>query len=431
MDTESLLMERRMTAAEAVKMVKSGQRVFVSGNASTPFVLLDALAERAPELTDVEVVHVLQLGEDPFLRDDLIGCIRHNSLFVGPAERTAVNEGRGFYIPIHLHAIPYLFGRDRFHIDVAMVHTSPPDEHGYLSLGVEVVTSKRAVEVADQVIALVNPRMPRTLGDTFIHLSEVDMVVEHEADLPTLEPVSFGDTEDRIAQIIAAMIPDGATIQMGIGAIPNAVLNRLKTKQDLGIHTEMLTTGMIPLIESGVFTGKHKNINKGKVVCTFAMGTPELYAYVRNNPIFEFHPVEYVNDPTVIAQHDHMVAVNSAIEIDFTGQVCSDSIGTYIYSGFGGQVDFIRGSAHSEGGIPIIAMPSTAKDGTISRIVPVLKSGAGVVTSRADVHWVVTEYGAADLFGKNLHERTEELINIAHPDFRGVLSDAARERNLL
>jgi len=279
MNTESLLMERRMTAPEAVKMVKSGQRVFVSGNASTPFILLDALAERAPELTDVEVVHVLQLGEDPFLRDDLVGCIRHNSLFVGPAERAAVNEGRGFYIPIHLHAIPYLFGRDRFHIDVAMVHTSPPDEHGYLSLGVEVVTSKRAVEVADKVVALVNPRMPRTLGDTFIHLSEVDMVVEHEADLPTLEPVSFGDTEDRIAQIIAAMIPDGATIQMGIGAIPNAVLNRLKTKQDLGIHTEMLTTGMIPLIESGVFTGKHKTINKGKVVCTFAMGTPELYGY--------------------------------------------------------------------------------------------------------------------------------------------------------
>jgi acyl-CoA hydrolase len=246
-----------------------------------------------------------------------------------------------------------------------------------------------------------------------------------------LQPAEFGDTEDRIAQIVTGMIPDGATMQMGIGAIPNAVLNRLKNKRDLGIHTEMLTTGMIPLIESGVVSGLRKTINKGKVVCTFAMGTPQLYEYVRDNPIFEFHPVEYVNDPQVIAQHDTMVAVNSAIEIDLTGQVCSDSIGTYIYSGFGGQVDFIRGAAHSKGGIPIIAMPSTAKNGTISRIAPVLKSGAGVVTSRADVQWVVTEYGAAQLFGRNLKERAVELINIAHPDFRDELTDAAMERNLI
>jgi acyl-CoA hydrolase len=431
MNTALLLAERRTTAEEAVKVVKSGDRVFVSGNASTPFVLLDALADRAPELTNVEVTHVLQLGEDPFLRDDLVGCIRHNSLFVGPGERTAVNEGRGFYIPIHLHAIPYLFASGRFPIDVAIVHTSPPDQHGYLSLGVEVVTSKMAVEVADRVIAMVNPRMPRTLGDTFVHISEVDSIVECEVELPVLQPAEFGDTEDRIAQIVTSMIPDGATLQMGIGAIPNAVLNRLKDKRDLGIHTEMLTTGMIPLIESGVVTGLRKTINKGKVVCTFAMGTPQLYEYVRDNPIFEFHPVEYVNDPQVIAQHDGMVAVNSAIEIDLTGQVCSDSIGTYIYSGFGGQVDFIRGAAHSKGGIPIIAMPSTAKSGSISRITPVLKSGAGVVTSRADVHWVVTEYGAAQLFGRNLKERAVELINIAHPDFREELTDAAMERNLI
>lgn len=423
--------EKITTAEEAVTLVHDGDRVFVSGNAATPFLILEALADRARQVKDLEVTHVLQLGEDPFIREDLLGRVRHNSLFVGPAERKALNEGHGDYIPIHLHEIPLLFRRGNFDIDVAIVHTSVPDEYGYLSLGVEVITSKMAVEVADRVIALVNPRMPRTLGDSFIHLNDVDVIVEHEAELPVLEAKPFTEVEARIGEIIAGMIPDGACLQMGIGGIPNAVLARLTDKNDLGIHTEMLTTGMLDLIASGVVNGLRKDIHRGKVVCTFAMGSQELYEYIRNNPVFEFHPVEYVNDPEVIAKNRNVVAVNSAIEVDLTGQVCSDSIGTYIYSGFGGQVDFIRGAAHSDGGIPIIAMPSTTKGDTISRIVPTLKAGAGVVTSRADVRYIVTEYGAAQLFGRNLQERAEALIGIAHPDFRDELTEAARERNLL
>ncbi|MFO7767929.1 MAG: acetyl-CoA hydrolase/transferase C-terminal domain-containing protein [bacterium] len=422
--------ERITTPEQAVRLIKSGDRVYVCGNAATPFILLESLVDRAEELEDVELLHVLQVGKDPLAELPSGDRIRHNSLFVGPGDREAVNTGRGDYIPIHLHEIPKLLANEDFSIDVALIHTSPPDEHGFLSLGVEVITSKTAVERADRVVAMVNPRMPRTLGDSFVHVSQVDAFVLHETDLPVLEPSPFTEVEDQIAKYIADLVPDGACLQMGIGGIPNAVLNRLKSKNDLGIHTEMMTSGMVELLEMGVVTGACKNIHRNKAVCTFAMGTEFLYDYIRNNPIFEFHPVEYTNDPEVIAQHDNMVAVNSALEIDLTGQVCADSIGRYIYSGFGGQVDFIRGAGHSKNGLPIIAMPSTAKRGEITRIVPTLKEGAGVVTSRADIDLVVTEFGARQMFGKNLRERAHALIEIAHPDFRDQLIDAARDRNL-
>ncbi len=422
---------KRRTAEEAVALIESGQRVFISGNASTPFPILEALARRKEALQGVELVHVLLLGEDPLSRPDMEGHFVHNSLFVGPADREAVNAGRAGYIPIHLHETPRLFREGRLPLDVAVVQTSPPDEHGFLSLGVEVLLSKAAVQAARTVIALVNPRMPRTLGDAFIHITEVDVVVEAEFPLPTLPRKPYTEVEFQIARHIADLIEDGATLQLGIGGIPDAVLSLLEGKRDLGIHTEMVSDGIMEAVEKGIITGARKSLHPGKVVATFILGSEQLYRFVHDHPLFELHPADYTNDPYVIAQNDHMVAINSALEVDLTGQVCSDSIGTRIYSGFGGQLDFIRGAARSRGGKPIIALPSTAKGGSLSRIVPTLKTGAGVVTTRADVHYVITEYGVADLFGKNLQERAHALIEIAHPDFREDLARAARERKLL
>lgn len=423
--------EKVVSPEEAVSVVKSGDRIYMSGNAATPYVLLRALARRKDELENVEIMHVLLLGDDPLSGPGMEGHFRHRSLFVGPADRKAVNEGRADYVPVFLYEIPDLFYSGILPIDVAIVHTSLPDEHGFLSYGVETVATKAAVENAKIVIAQVNEKMPRVLGDAFVHISRVSKIVEISEELPTLELSEFSEVERKIGQSIAGLVEDGSTIQLGIGGIPNAVLFFLKDKRNLGIHSEMCSNGMMAAIEAGVVTGASKTLHRGKVIATFVMGTKELYDFVDNNPIFELHPVNYTNDPFVIAQNEKMVAVNSALEIDLTGQVCSDSIGYRIFSGFGGQVDFIRGAARSKGGKPIIALRSTAKNNTISRIVPHLKEGAGVVTSRGDVHYVVTEYGVAYLHGKSIRERAEALINIAHPDFRDELLRFAKEKHYI
>ena len=423
--------KKLVTAEEAVSAIKSGDRVYISGNAATPYVLMHALAKRKDELEDVELVHVLLMGEDPLSKPEMEGHFRHNSLFVGPADRKAINEGRADYIPIFLHQIPGLMYSDQMPLNVAILHLSPPDEHGFMSFGVEVLASKAAAEKAKVVIAQVNDQMPRVLGDSFIHVSRVDKVVEISEELPQLERKPFTEVERKIGHSIAELIENGSTLQLGIGGIPDAVLSALKDRRDLGIHTEMVSDGVMEAIEAGIITGARKTFHPYKVILTFILGSKKLYDFVDNNPVFEAHPTDYTNHPFNVSRNDNMIAINSAIEVDITGQVCSDSVGTYIYSGFGGQVDFIGGAAHSKGGKPIIALPSTAKNDELSRIVPFLKKGAGVVTTRADVKYVVTEYGVAYLHGKNLQERTVALINIAHPKFRPDLIKEAKSRFLL
>ena len=415
----------------AAGLVKSGSRVYVSGNAATPTPLLEALAQRKNELENVELVHLLQLGTDPFLAPEMEGHFRRRSLFVGPADREAVNNGRADYVPISLHQVPWLFKRGVLPLDYALVQVSPPDEFGFVSLGVEIIAAKAAVENARRVIALVNAQMPRTLGDTFVHVSKFTAFVEVDFPLPVLPRASFGAVEAKIGKYVADLIDDGSTLQMGIGAIPDAVLANLTGRQDLGVHTEMISDGVMEALEKGIVTGQRKSLLPGKVVGTFVLGSERLYRFVHNNPLFEMRPSDWVNNPFNVARNDYMIAINSALEVDITGQVCADSIGTRIYSGFGGQLDFIRGAAASNGGKPIIALPSSGKNGTLSRIVPLLKTGAGVVTTRADVHYVVTEYGVAELFGKSLRERAQALIGIADPNFREELSKAAFERGLL
>jgi 4-hydroxybutyrate CoA-transferase len=406
---------------EAASVVKSGDRIFLSGNAATPTLLAEALAKRKDELTGVEVNHILLLGEDPLSKPGMENHFRHNSLFVGAADREAIAEGRSDYVPVHLSEIPGLFIDQVIPLDVALIHLSPPDEHGFMSFGVECAASKAAAESAKLVVAQVNDRMPRTLGDAFIHFSKVHKVVECSEPLKILKEGPSSEVERGIAAHIANLVEDGSTLQLGIGGIPDAVLALLDGKKDLGIHTEMVSDGVVKAIDRGIITNQKKSLHPGKVVATFVMGSASLYEYVHNNPMFEMHPCNYTNNPFIISQNVKMVAINSAIEVDITGQVCSDSIGSRIYSGFGGQVDFIRGAAYSKGGKPIIALPATTKNGKISRIVPQLKLGAGVVTSRADVHYVVTEFGVASLHGRNLRERAEALIAIAHPDFRAEL----------
>jgi 4-hydroxybutyrate CoA-transferase len=423
--------KKLVTAEDAVSVIKSGDRVYISGNAATPYVLLNALASRKDELEDVELAHVLLLGEDPLSRPEMEGHFRHNSLFVGPADRKAINEGRADYIPIFLHQIPGLIYSGQMPLNVTMLHLSPPDEHGFMSFGVEVLASKAAAEKAQIVIAQVNEEMPRVLGDSFIHVSRVHKIVEISEDLPQLERSPFTEVERKIGHFIAELIEDGSTLQLGIGGIPDAVLSALKERRDLGIHTEMVSDGVMEAIEAGIITGAKKTFHPNKVILTFILGSKTLYDFSDNNPVFEAHPTDYTNHPFNVSRNENMIAINSAIEVDITGQVCSDSVGTYIYSGFGGQVDFIRGAAHSKGGKPIIALPSTAKNDEISRIVPFLKKGAGVVTTRADVKYVVTEYGVANLHGRNLQERTVALINIAHPKFRPDLIKEAKSRFLL
>jgi 4-hydroxybutyrate CoA-transferase len=416
---------------QAVASIASRQRVYYGGNAAIPRILIDALAARAPELEGVQLNHVLLLGDDPLSRPEMASHFRHNSLFVGPADRQAVNDGRADYVPIFLHQIPRLFTEGIVPLDIAMVQVSPPDDHGFMSLGVEVLASKAACRTARAIVVQVNPAMPRLLGDCFLHVDDVTAIVEAEAELPTLEPRPITAVERAIAAALVELIEPGATLQTGIGGIPDAVLESLDGNLDLGLHTEMLSDGAMRAIERGVITGERKSLHPGKVVITFALGSRRLYDFLDNNPLIEAHPVEHVNDPRVISQNDKLVAINSALEVDLTGQVCSDSIGPRIYSGFGGQVDFIRGAARSKGGKPIIALPATAKNGTVSRIVPCLAAGAGVVTSRADVHYVATEYGVVNLFGRNLRQRAELLIGIAAPQFRAELERAAKERKLL
>jgi len=423
--------KKKCSLAEAVSVVKSKDRVYVSGNAASPSKLMGALALRKEELQDVEITHVLLFGDDPLSKPGMEGHFRHNSLFVGPADRKAINEGKADYIPVFLYEIPSLFHLGLLPIDVALIHLSPPDEHGFMSYGVECLASKAAAETAKIVVAQVNDKMPRTLGDSFIHTSRIAKIVEISEDLLELEPIPFTEVEKKIGSYVASLVEDGSTLQLGIGGIPNAALKAMFGKKDLGIHTEMVSDSIIEAIDEGVITGAKKTLHNSKVIATFYLGSKRLYESINNNPTFETHPTDYTNHPYIIGQNYRMVAINSAIEVDLTGQVCSDSIGTRIYSGFGGQVDFIRGAAQSEGGKPIIALPSTAKGGKLSKIVPTLQVGAGVVTTRADVHYVVTEYGIAYLHGKNLRQRAEALIAIAHPDFRQTLEQDAKKRRLL
>ena len=419
------------SAEAAVGRVRSGDRVYYGGNAAIPQALVRALAQRRDELTNVQLNHVLLIGEDPLSAPGMEGHFRHNSLFVGPADRKAVNDGRADYVPIFLHQIPRLFRDKIVPLDLAMLHVSPPDEHGFMSLGVETLASVAASQAAKVVIVQVNERMPRVLGDCFLHVSRVHAIVEATEPLPELRADPATEVERAIARNVIGLIQPGCTVQMGIGGIPDSIYEGMEGNLELGIHTEMMSDGAMRAVERGVVTGTRKSQHQGKIIVTFALGTAKLYEFLDNNPLIEAHPVSYVNDPEVVARNDNMVAVNSAIEVDLTGQVCSDSIGPYIYSGFGGQVDFIRGAARSRGGRPVIALPSSARNGLMSRIVPYLKEGAGVVTSRADVHWVVTEHGVANLFGKNLRERVEALIGIADPRFQEDLEAAAKERKLL
>ncbi len=416
---------------EAVQVVKSNNRIFLSGNAATPFGIVEALSNRKDELQNVQVNHLFMMGEDPLSAPGMESHFRHNTVFVGPADRAAINEGRSDYAPVFLFEVPSLYTNRIIPLDVAFIQVSPLDEHGFFSLGVECVASKAAVESARMVVAQVNERMPRTLGDTFIHLSRVQKIVERTHDLPELEQFGYTEVEEKIGSYIADLVEDSSTLQLGIGEIPSAVLAALRGKRDLGIHTEMVSDGVVDGIEAGFITNMRKTIHSGKVIATFVLGSRKLYDFVDNNPYFELHPCSYTNDPFVIAKNNKMVAINSAIEVDITGQICSDSIGTRIYSGFGGQLDFVRGAAYARDGKPIIALRSTARKGTVSRIVPMLKRGAGVVTTRADVHYVVTEYGVAYLHGKNLRERARAMIDIADPKFRESLEKYAYEKKYL
>jgi acyl-CoA hydrolase len=390
-------------------------------------VLLDALVCRAAELRDVRVVHLHCEGPGPHLAPDMAGHFRHTALFIGPNARKAVNEGRADYIPAFLSDVPDLFRRRIVPLDTVLINVSPPDEHGFCSLGTSVDATLAAIDSATSVIAQLNRSMPRTLGGSFIHSDRIDLAVE--VDIPPYEhPLPLiGPLERRIGAHVAELVPDGAVIQMGIGAIPTAVALDLLDKRDLGVHTEMFTDVMVDLVESGAVTGALKEINRGRIVTAFMMGTERLYRFVENNPMVEMRPVDYTNDTAVIRRLRRMTAINSAIEIDLTGQVCADSIGHRLYSGIGGQMDFVRGAALAEDGRSIIALPSTTKDGRISRIVPVLKEGAGVVTTRGHVQTVVTEWGVAELHGRSLPERARALIAIAHPDFRDELTAAARK----
>ncbi len=417
------------TAEEAVQIVQSGNRVFLHGSAATPVYLINALLSRHAELRDVELVSITNLGALEFNKPEYRKSFFFNSLFVSANTRAIANSEAGDYVPIFLSQIPQLFKRSILPLDVALIQVSPPDKHGYCSLGTSVDIAASAVDTAKYVIAQVNRHMPRTGGgDSFVHVSKINAFVAYDAPLPEVDYAS-GSTEAsaRIGYHVASLIEDGATLQMGIGTIPNEVLKNQEQHKNLGLHTEMFSDGIIPLLEKGVITNENKKINPGASVTSFLIGTRKLYDFVDNNPSILVMDIAYVNDTSIIRQNPKATAINSAIEIDLTGQVCADSIGTFQYSGIGGQMDFMRGASLSEGGKPIIAMPSVTSKG-ISRIVPFLKEGAGVVTTRGHIHWVVTEYGVVNLFGKNLKQRAKALISIAHPDHREALEKAMHQR---
>lgn len=415
-------------AATAVQTIRSGQRVFIHGSAASPVHLIKALQARHAELEKVELVSITTLGDLDFDQPDFRKSFFFNSLFVSAATRGIVNSESGDYVPIFLSEIPQLFYRNILPLDVAIIQVSPPDAHGYCSLGTSVDIARAAVDTAKHVIAQVNPRMPRTHGDGFIHMDKIHAMVLHESELPIVDYSSaVSPAIEQIGRNVASLVEDGATLQMGIGNIPDQVLKNLVHHKNLGLHTEMMSDGVIPLMESGVINNSQKKLNIGRSVTSFMTGTQKLYDYVHDNPAIRVMNISYVNDTSIIRQNPKVAAINSAIEIDLTGQVCSDSIGTWQYSGIGGQMDFIRGASLSPGGKPIIALPSVTNKG-ISRITPFLKEGAGVVTTRGHMHWVVTEYGITDLFGKNLKQRAKALIEIAHPDHREILEKAYHQR---
>jgi acyl-CoA hydrolase len=417
-----------ISAEEAVKLVQSGDRVFIHGSAATPLHVLNTLLKRAGDVKNVELVSISTFGDIDWKEPGVTDSFYLNSLFVSANVREWANSSKGRYIPIFLSEIPLLFTNGYLPLDVAIVQVSPPDQHGYCSLGTSVDAAWTAVRNAKKVIAQVNPRMPRTLGDSPIHFSKFSAMVYHETELPE---VFYGEKTNetvlKIGENVASLIEDGSTLQAGIGAIPDAVLNCLHNHKDLGVHTEMFSDGLIPLIQKGVVNNEMKKILRGKTVTSFVAGSRKVYDFVDNNPSMSFMNVSYANDATVIRQNPKVVAINSAIEIDLTGQICADSIGTYQFSGIGGQMDFMRGAALSEGGKPIIALPSVTNKG-VSRITPILKQGAGVVTTRGHAHYIVTEYGIVNLYGKNLEQRSELLISIAHPDHREELERAHFER---
>jgi acyl-CoA hydrolase len=417
-----------ISAEEAVQVIKPGHRVFIHGGAATPHLLIRKMVERASELWNVELVSISLQGEVEFASALYKDSFHINSLFVSSCIRQAVNEGRGDYVPIFLSEIPNLFRRNILPLDVALVHVSPPDKHGYCSLGVSVDVAGAAIKTAKHVIAQVNPRMPRTHGDGIVHVSAFHAMVQGEQELPeVVSKESSSEIFERIGHNVASLIEDGATLQTGIGSVPDAVLASLHNHKALGVHTEMFSDGIIPLVEKGVITNEFKKKHRGKIATGFLLGSRKLYDFVDDNPSVVMLNIDYVNDTAVIRQNPKVTAINSAVEVDITGQVCSDSIGTYHFSGVGGQMDFIRGAALSEGGKPIIALPSMTPKG-VSKIVSMLKPGAGVVTTRAHAHYIVTEYGVAYLYGKNMKQRAKELIAIAHPNHREELERAAFER---
>ena len=421
MSWEAEYIRKLRTTDDALRYVESGMRVYIQPGCAEPESLVEALIRRAPFVRNVEIVHMMTMGCAPYVAPEMAEHFRHNAMFIGPNVREAINDGRADYTPIYLSEIEGLFESGEMPIDVALIEVSPPDSHGFCSFGVGVDTTLTAAKCARHVIAQVNNYMPRTYGDSFIHVSDIDAVVESSRPLCELKKPAITDMHVAIARNVAGLIEDGAVLQTGIGGIPDAILPFLTDRKDLGVHSELVSEGVIPLIEAGVITGARKNFKPRKIIVGFVLGGKQMFEFVDNNPIFEFHPTAYTNDPGQIARNDHMVAINSALQVDLTGQVCSDSIGNQFYSGIGGQVDFLRGASRSKGGKPIIAISSTAKNGTISRIVPMLSPGAGVVTSRGLVRYVVTEHGVAYLHGKTIRERAKALIEIAHPNFRDEL----------
>jgi len=429
---EDIYKKKVVKVSQAIRMIKTGApRIFIGTGCGQPQTLVEELANPNNDIVDAEIYHLLTQGVAPYIKKEHSSKFRTCSFFLAPNVREGIISGRGDYTPIFLSEIPRLFKTGRIPLDAALIQTSPPDKSGYLSLGISVDIVKSAVENSLLVIAEVNPNMPRTFGDSMIPIDMVDAVVETERDIIDFSLPEPDEAIDAIARNIASLIDDGSTVEVGIGNIPQAVLKYLQEKNDIGIHTEMFNDAIIPLIEDGVINGRKKTINREKIIASFCYGTRKLYDYIHENQLFEFRPSEYVNDPFVISQHNRMVAINVAIEVDMTGQVCSDSIGYDFYSGIGGQVDFNRGAARAKEGKAIIALPSTAKAGEISRIVPRLTEGAGVVTTRGDIHYVVTEYGIANLFGKNIRERVLALAQIAHPDYRNEILKGAKNRKYI
>lgn len=416
------------TPEQAVRLIRPHKRILIGSGAAEPNSLVEAMVSSGTHLEGNEVVHLMTLGSAPYVQKGLEGRFRHTAFFIGANVREAVQEGRADFIPVFLSEIPELIASGRVHIDVALIQVSPPDRLGFVSLGVSVDIVRTAVDTADLVLAEVNPYMPRTLGDSFLHVDRIAQLVPVEAPLPELVPQPLDDACREIGRNVASLVPDGATLQMGIGRIPDATLAALTDRRELGIHTEMLSDGVMHLAEAGVITGRRKSFLPGKIVTSFVMGTRRLYDWVHDNPQIEMRPSGFTNDPAQIAKNDAMVAINAALAVDLTGQVAADTVRGKLFSGIGGQVDFIRGAARSRGGRPIIALPATARGGSVSRIQATFEEGTGVVTSRGDIRYVVTEYGIADLWGKSIRQRTEALCGIAHPSFRAELLAAARQR---